>query len=340
MMFCIDFEGKILQIEIVDSPETFYYFNPSKWEPFLKQFLSKNILKINYWLKNIDTISQATISSQACIETVKCVSWKISNLLNTAILSSKTCKKEETYDDVLDLCITIFIILSTLWIHFRNNQKLRDIILLIVIVYFGFLKGYFLDINTLYKIITLDFKVCYYSKSFLTFIGFALISPFILGRFFCGWLCPFGAIMHFTSKVNFSRHNPPFLLHKYLLNLKIIICLSLVLLFLFKININFPQPFFPYLYIFKTAGMIRFILLILIIASFIVPYFWCRYLCPVGGALSLLSLLSLTKYKFTCKDKYCKICIKNCPKQVITLNKKILNNNCIRCGLCKICKIK
>ena len=67
--------------------------------------------------------------------------------------------------------------------------------------------------------------------------------------------------------------------------------------------------FFRYL-----GGTTAFVVLGLVITSFFVQNFWCRYLCAYGGFLGLVSLLSparITRNLSTCID--CAKCAKACP---------------------------
>ena len=51
--------------------------------------------------------------------------------------------------------------------------------------------------------------------------------------------------------------------------------------------------------------------------SIVIPYSWCRYLCPYGallGALSLLSPLKVTRHAPSCID--CNLCTKACPSHL------------------------
>lgn len=75
-------------------------------------------------------------------------------------------------------------------------------------------------------------------------------------------------------------------------------------------------------YIFKmtqrpyyTEGTLLFITLIVVTGlNFVRPRFWCRYICPLGGFLGLLSqkpILRLFNDASTCTN--CRLCSKSCP---------------------------
>jgi polyferredoxin len=61
---------------------------------------------------------------------------------------------------------------------------------------------------------------------------------------------------------------------------------------------------------------------------------WCRYMCPLGGLLSLLSKYGLIQLKLTyCDDCYKKDCFSICPTGAIK-NGKLRMPECILCGKC------
>jgi NAD-dependent dihydropyrimidine dehydrogenase PreA subunit len=70
--------------------------------------------------------------------------------------------------------------------------------------------------------------------------------------------------------------------------------------------------------------------------SLVVPYSWCRYLCPYGallGAVSLLSPLKVTRHAPSCID--CNLCTKACPSRLpVARLARVSSDECFGCLSC------
>jgi polyferredoxin len=158
-------------------------------------------------------------------------------------------------------------------------------------------------------------------------ITFLAVS-FFFRKSFCSWLCPVGTLSEYLWRAGrkLFRHN--FHLPRWLdLGLR---SLKYLLLAFFVNAVTSMAAdelaafmISPYgiiadvkmLNFFRHIGEMGAIVLgILVIASVFIQNFWCRYLCPYGALLGLVSLLSPTRIRRNadgCID--CAKCAKACP---------------------------
>jgi len=179
-------------------------------------------------------------------------------------------------------------------------------------------------------------------------------STIFAGRFFCGWMCAFGALLDWIyrffsrwtkNRIRISRKGD-----HILKGLKYVILAALLLLgwlaASFSVSIMSPWDTFGMLFTFGAAPALLivlqsllpgFIILILIfVASAFVERFFCRYLCPMGAFFALISgarIIVIDKPREKCGN--CQICTKNCAMG-IPLNQmdKVTSGECIGCMKC------
>lgn len=198
-----------------------------------------------------------------------------------------------------------------------------------------------------------NFKFAFYAAGFLMFVG-ALI-----GRFVCGWLCPFGLIQDLLHKIPFPKKIKTFRGDKLLRKLKYVILLVFVILLpLFLVDvIGQGSPYFcklicpvgtleggiPLVLLNEalrgTIGWLyawkNLLLFVTIFLSIIIYRPFCKYICPLGAIYSVFNPISVFRYRVDQeKCTNCGACARVCKMQV----DPVQNANhleCIRCGQCK-----
>ncbi len=164
---------------------------------------------------------------------------------------------------------------------------------------------------------------------------------------YCGWLCPFGALQELSNRVARALNVPqlrlPWGLHERLWPIKYLIFLVLFALSLASIPL---AEHYAEVEPFKTAIILKFArgwpyvayVLALLFAGLFVERFYCRYLCPLGGALAIparLRMFSWLKRYRECGNP-CQICANECPVDSIHPTGEINPNECINCLHCQI----
>ncbi|MEL7655306.1 MAG: 4Fe-4S binding protein [Bacillota bacterium] len=188
--------------------------------------------------------------------------------------------------------------------------------------------------------------------------GFFMIIGAALGRFVCGWLCPFGLIQDLLHKIPFGRKISIFRGEKYLRLLKYgILLVFVILLPMFVLDIvGQGEPWFckwicpsGTLYagwplvirndgIRQTIGFLfiwkNLILIALILLSIVVYRPFCKFLCPLGAIYGVFNPISFYRYKVNMeKCTGCQDCQKEC-KMNVNVKSNPNSPECIRCGAC------
>jgi len=163
-------------------------------------------------------------------------------------------------------------------------------------------------------------------------VGLAIlfVLTWIFGRFFCGYLCPVGAVQEIAYSAPAPKFRPPrkilFLIIRSLVFLAIIlaaVAFSFSLLEVFGIK--------DFFYLTLTAGSAVFVLVLLISLFFYRPF--CRLVCPVGFLFSLGAVKSLFRLHRTNNCINCKKCEKVCPSE--EGKKEDRKAECYLCGRCR-----
>jgi len=200
-----------------------------------------------------------------------------------------------------------------------------------------------------------EYKFAFYVAGFMILVGT------FMGRFVCGWLCPFGLIQDMLEKIPLPSKLKirTFKGDRELRWLKYGILLVFVILLPLYITdlIGQGYPWFcklicpvgtleggiplvllndamraavGWLYAWKNV-----ILLLTIVGSMMIYRPFCKYLCPLGAIYSLFNPVSVLKYRVDPeKCIHCGACSKVC-KMGCDPVKNANSPECIRCGKCK-----
>ena len=186
--------------------------------------------------------------------------------------------------------------------------------------------------------------------------GFIILLGVLLGRFICGFLCPFGWFQELLHKIPTKKFSTKKL--KPLTHLKYIVLIVMVFLLpAFVVNeVGIGDPFFcKYLCpqgvlegaiplaiassgIRAALGALftwKFsILLTVTLLSVLFYRPFCKWLCPLGAFYALFNKVSLFKMNVD-KSKCisCGKCAKAC-KMDVDVTKTPNHSECIRCGIC------
>jgi ferredoxin len=234
--------------------------------------------------------------------------------------------------------IALVLALATL-AFFSKKAVLRWVSLAVTFVVLGYVDGGFLSVSHITSAIWVGPSVFLGDLALLVMVTFTVVTLVLWGRIFCGYLCPFGALQDFIDAVvpkRFQRELPR-KAHRLALKAKYGILAIIVLPALAGSETSLYQYFEPFGTVF-SIGPSRVLWTIaggILLASAIVPRFYCRYACPLGAALAIGSVVSLNRIRRVEQCDFCKVCQQKCPTGAID-GPKVDFKECVRCNVCEI----
>lgn len=191
----------------------------------------------------------------------------------------------------------------------------------------------------------------------LTIFIAALVIAILFRKGFCGWICPVGFTSQLVERVARKLKllwRPPEWLDYQLLSLKYLLLAFFAWLILVMMNLAAIESFSNSSYnLVVDARMLLFflapstttlwVLSFLVLASFFLRNFWCRYLCPYGalmGIFAWLGPLRVSRDQQSCIN--CRKCEKVCPGSIrVAEQTTVTSPECLGCLEClAACPVK
>jgi len=187
------------------------------------------------------------------------------------------------------------------------------------------------------------------TPSNIVLFGAVVVLGIVLSRFFCGWLCAFGALQGvfgwIGKKIFKKRFTVPPKVDRVLRWTKYVILVGIIY-FTWKTGELVIRPYDPVAALgHLTAGFaelwaefkIGLILLILFLGlSMLYERAFCKYACPLGALLAILSRIPIFRIKRdepTCIS--CSLCDRACPMNIDVSHADAIHSpECIGCMEC------
>jgi len=222
---------------------------------------------------------------------------------------------------------------------FTKITLLRWVSLGVTLVVLGFVDGGFLSVSHITSAIWVGPSVFLEDLPLLLMVVFTVVTTLIWGRVFCGFLCPFGALQDFLDRIipESWKRTPSTRAHRMGLRAKYLVLAIIVIPALAGSHVSFYEYFEPFGTVFFRSPSILLWVIAggFILASAIVPRFYCRYACPLGAALAIVSVVSPKRIRRVEQCDHCMVCQQKCPTGAIE-GPKIDFKECVRCNVCEV----
>lgn len=222
---------------------------------------------------------------------------------------------------------------------FSKTTALRWVALTVTLVGLGFVDGGFLSVSHITSGIWAGVGVYARDLPLLLMVSFTVVTTLVWGRVFCGFLCPFGALQDVIERVvpKSLQRTVPASVHEWAKWVKYIVLAVIVVPPLLGSRVSVYQYFEPFgTVFFRSSDMLLWaIALVFLGASVVIPRFYCRYACPLGAALGLVSFVSLRRIRRVEQCSLCTVCEQRCPTGAIR-KEAIDFPECVRCNVCEV----
>ena len=238
----------------------------------------------------------------------------------------------------LDLALLTAFIALTLVSFFRKSVRLKYAALVAAVGYMGFMKSSLVSISDVFRLADLSLPPFKYSLAWYVFSVFVVVSTVLWGRLYCGRVCAFGALTQLIDAIVPAklRVELPRRFEQRAAWAKYVVLAAVLLYFAATRDVAMPvryaEPFWMF-GLFGTTAMWAG-LAALLVATVFVRNLYCRFLCPVGATLGILSGLTIFRIKRWSECRTCKICEKTCEWGAIR-GPKIIESECVRCDDCE-----
>ncbi len=238
---------------------------------------------------------------------------------------------------ILDLALlTAFVALALIG-FFRKSVRLKYVTLVAAVGYMGFVKSRLVSIVDIFALADWNLPIVKYNIAWYLLSIFVVASTVLWGRLYCGRVCAFGALTQLMDTVVPARLrvDVPAALERRAAYVKYGLLAGVIAYFLATRDLGvyrYVEPFWMF-GLFGTTGM-WIGLGALLLATVFVRNLYCRFLCPVGAALGVLSNLTVFRIKRWSECKSCKICEKTCEWGAIR-GPTIIAAECVRCDDCE-----
>jgi len=238
----------------------------------------------------------------------------------------------------LDLALVSAFLVLAFVSFFKKSVKLKYVTLVAAVAFLGVSKSLLISIVNVFGLLGGNLPIFRPNLAWYLLAVVTLVSTILWGRVYCGRICAFGAFTQLVDAVVPDRWkwNVPRALEMRAAWIKYGILGGALVYFLVTKNpLIYPyiEPFWMFGLHLRTPVLLA-MLGTLLVASIFVRNLYCRFLCPLGAFLGVLSNLTVFRIKRWSECKTCKICQKACEWGAID-GPKIIKSECVRCDDCE-----
>ena len=220
---------------------------------------------------------------------------------------------------------------------FRKSVPLKYVTLVAAVAYLGVYKSQLLSIVNIFGVMGGNLPIFRHNLGWYAFALFSVVTTVLFGRLYCGRVCAYGALTQLLDPIVPARfrYDVPLRIERHASKIKYGILGVVLVYFLVTRDMSIYRYVEPFWMFTGHETLAMWIALgVLLTATVVVRNLYCRFLCPLGAALGLLSKLTIFGIKRWAECNTCKLCEKTCQWGAIE-GPRIIMTECVRCDDCE-----
>ena len=288
VFFVLDEDGMIRGLDVIADRETPYYMDLVKSSGFFGKFIGRNLRQ---GFADIDAVTGATITSKAVKADLEAAAATAGEkLFGLSVPRVETLGYFRKVREARTITLGLVLLLGLVTRYKKFFRWQREAVFGLSIATLGFWLNTPYCLGHSFQLLALDFPGPS-NPRLLLLAGFVIITTIISGPLSCGYLCPFGALQELLYRFIPVRHwtvsNQVLRYARELRYLVLFLCVAGY----FGLGISAFSEVEPFPHLFSlTKSQIAWLFILLTLTfSLFIKRFWCRFFCPTGACLVLLS---------------------------------------------------
>jgi NosR/NirI family nitrous oxide reductase transcriptional regulator len=285
--------GTIAGVVALDHSETPSYVRDIS--RFLDRFRGRNVKEKLSIGVDLDGMTGATVTSKAIADGVRISARAAAERLYGLELPPEE-REGFPLGETVKSSAAILLFGIAIFSVLRKKGRLRWLTLGIGLAVVGFVYNFQLSVLNLASIASLRPSL---SLSFWILFGLSVLTAPLLGRVYCNWICPFGALQEIAHRALPGRGEHASA-HRQFELLKYVILWETTLAAVLTANLAYAD-YEPFMTLFSRRGapLLWLFLGSVLFFSLFRYRFWCRYFCALGAFYQMLSRFRLgTRFEF------------------------------------------
>ena len=297
VVVALDAEGRILNVVVGEHEETPAYFSKVERAGLLKKLIGKRYSDPIEIGRDVDAVTGATESSRAIVDGVRLTARRFAEVLGGKASKVPPEGASTRWFDPWYLVFILLVGVSVLG-ELRRVKWLRYVVLAAAFLCLGVWRADFFSVHHLSQISLSATPVFVNNILWYVVPVAALGLALFMGRVYCAWLCPFGALSELLGRLCRSPIQIDLTWDRRLRRIKYIVLPAVLFgVALFgHIGLLRVEPFvdtFTLGFLFEgtTAGIVLRVgwLVVVFAGCALIFRGFCRYVCPAGAAMAFIA---------------------------------------------------